>query len=96
MAGEERIIGPEDDPLKPPVTGHEFEIRAEERQVVFAGLGIHQMNWGDIAFAAFCRREPARAPDIQHLGGEPFCLEALQQRAQTDAVASDDHQIRQA
>jgi hypothetical protein len=52
-AAQQRIVTPEHDALEPPIAGHQFEIRGQERPVILAALGVHQqMDRGDIALAA--------------------------------------------
>ncbi len=53
------------------------------------------MDGSDVAFAAFRRGKTAGAADIEQLERNPLALQAACNDVEPDAMAADDHQIRQ-
>ena len=54
------------------------------------------MDGGDVAFPALGRGQPAHAADIEQLDRNPLRLKPADEDVEPDAMAADDHEIRQA
>ena len=93
-AFETRVARPVNQPLQSAVAGEQPHSRRQEGSVVRVGLGIEQVDPGDIALATGRRVEAS-------LRADPQCLRAIaargqeaQQHVETDAMRADHHQVR--
>ncbi len=82
-----------DDALHAAIAGHQRQRFRQQRPVVHAGGGIHQVNAGDVALAAPGRGEAAHAADVERLGADALLHQLADQQVEADAVAADDDEV---
>src|SRR6185436_14790756 len=87
--------GAEDHTLRAAVAFDQGQRRREERTVVLVALRIEEMDAGEIALAAGGGIEPRAAAHRQELRADAAPLQLAEQVVEADAVAADDHQIRE-
>src|SRR5262249_12293928 len=83
------------DSLQTSVTRNQIECWREVGGVVLPGLGVEQMNAGDVAFATLGRVQSGEAADGEELRSHADLLQLAKQVIEPDAVATDDDEIRQ-
>ena len=91
---EARVVRAADEALHAAVAGHEVAAVGDEGEVVDAGLGVEQVDPGDVAVAARGGGEAALAAlgAIRRMQ-QAVGVQAIDEALEAGAVAADDHEV---
>src|SRR5262249_54062235 len=92
---EAGIILAENDSLQPTIAGHEFQFGRQKWPVVFAALGVEQMDRCDITLATFSRGKSAGAAHIKGLHRYAFAPRPGYEHYEANTMAADHDEIGQ-